>query len=35
MKFKFILGVQIGRLWMHENRCVFGDRLINDEDKVR
>jgi len=23
----------LGRLWVHEARCVFGDRLINDEDK--
>jgi dynein heavy chain len=26
-------GIQIGRIWIHENKCVFGDRLINDEDK--
>ena len=26
-------SVHIGRIWIHENRCVFGDRLINDEDK--
>ena len=26
-------GSQIGRMWMHENQRVFGDRLINDEDK--
>jgi dynein heavy chain, axonemal len=26
--------VQMGRLWVHENRCVFGDRLVNDQDKA-
>jgi dynein heavy chain len=26
-------GVQLGRLWVHENTRVFGDRLINDADK--
>jgi dynein heavy chain, axonemal len=25
--------VQLGRIWVHENRCVFGDRLVNDQDK--
>ena len=24
----------LGRLWVHENTRVFGDRLINDEDKA-
>jgi dynein heavy chain len=23
----------LGRMWIFENSCVFGDRLINDEDK--
>ncbi len=26
-------AVQLGRIWMHENTRVFGDRLINDIDK--
>ena len=26
-------GIQLARIWVHENKCVFGDRLINDEDK--
>jgi len=30
---KVTTGVQLGRLWMHENTRVFGDRLISDEDK--
>lgn len=25
--------LQLARMWIHENRCVFGDRLVNDEDK--
>jgi dynein heavy chain, axonemal len=26
-------AVQLGRIWVHENTRVFGDRLISDEDK--
>lgn len=26
-------SIGFGRLWVHESTCVFGDRLINDEDK--
>eukprot|EP01038_Epipyxis_sp_PR26KG_P005424 gene5424-7514_t len=26
-------GIGLGRMWIHENTRVFGDRLINDEDK--
>eukprot|EP01033_Poteriospumella_lacustris_P000280 gene286-182_t len=26
--------VQLSRIWVHENRCVFGDRLVNDTDKA-
>jgi dynein heavy chain len=26
--------IQLGRIWVHENRCVFGDRLVNDNDKA-
>jgi dynein heavy chain len=27
-------AVQLGRMWIHESTCVFGDRLINEEDKT-
>ncbi|RYG69725.1 hypothetical protein EON64_02000, partial [archaeon] len=27
-------ATQLGRVWIHENRCVFGDRLVNDTDKA-
>jgi len=26
--------IDIARLWFHESTCVFGDRLINTEDKL-
>jgi dynein heavy chain len=26
-------GITLGRYWIFENSCVFGDRLINEEDK--
>lgn len=32
-KRKVTTGVQLARMWIHENRCVFSDRLINDTDK--
>jgi dynein heavy chain len=32
-KRKVLTGVQLGRMWIHEATCVFGDRLINEEDK--
>ena len=32
-KRRVITSVGLGRLWVHEATCVFGDRLINDEDK--
>jgi dynein heavy chain len=25
--------VHLGRMWIHESTCVFGDRLINEQDK--
>lgn len=27
-------GVHLGRMWVHENQRVFGDRLISEEDKT-
>lgn len=30
---KVTTGVAIARMWVHENTCVFGDRLINEEDR--
>ena len=31
---QILTAVNIGRLWIHEVSCVFGDRLINEEDKI-
>ena len=25
--------IHLGRMWIHESTCVFGDRLINEQDK--
>jgi dynein heavy chain len=31
---KFVITkVDLVRLWVHENQRVFGDRMINDQDK--
>ncbi len=30
---KVTTAVGLARLWINENSCVFGDRLINDDDK--
>jgi dynein heavy chain len=33
-KRKVTTPIQLGRIWVHENRCVFSDRLVNETDKT-
>jgi dynein heavy chain, axonemal len=33
-KRRLTTDVALGRMWIHESTCVFGDRLVNTEDKA-